>query len=257
VPFATPARTTPASTPPTGAAWTPELQPDPVAPDAPPPAGGEPRRRRLLIGGIAGAVVVIGIIVAVVASRGGGGAAALPTPTASTVVLPVPTPTIAPVARTASTAFTKVLPMTLLQYVLATSAPETSWVGAGAVEAYSETYSNGGSGKLIVLAGQWETAAAADAYAKQLVTAVPSPTTATTAPRPTRSAAASASASAAASAMPPETGNVTAAGQTVGTYAIRDAGDGTGIAIWTNGSSVFRAAAPVAEIHNVYAAYPL
>jgi hypothetical protein len=258
VPYATSAGTPPASTPPAslpaaGAGWLSGLASDPAAPGVPESAGGERRRKRLLIGGIVGAVVVVGIVVAVLATRGGAGPT-LSAPSPSTIVLSVPTPTIAPVARTASTAFAKALPSALLQYALAASVAEPSWVSAGAIEAYSETYSDGGAGKIAVLAGQWETPAAADAYAKSLVAAIPAPTAA---PGATGSATASAGSTASASAMAPETGNVTAGGQTVGTYTIRDAGDGTGVAIWTNGASVFRATAPAAETHNVYAAYPL
>lgn len=212
------------------------------------------RRTMLLIGGIAAAVVVIGGIVAIVASQGGDDAVVLPTPTASTVLLPVPTATVAPVPRAATTAFAAALPTTVLQYALATSAPEPTWVGAGAIEAYSESYSDGGTAKVVVVAGQWETPEAAAAYAQQLVAAIPAMATA---PAATPSSTASASASAAAPAGFPASGDVTAAGQKVGTFSLVDAGDGTGIAVWTNGSSVFRATAPIADLRNVYAAYPL
>jgi hypothetical protein len=46
-------------------------------------------------------------------------------------------------------------------------------------------------------------------------------------------------------------------GKKAGTYTIVDAGDGTGVAVWTNGTTVFRATAPVADVANVYAAFPL
>jgi hypothetical protein len=242
-----------AGAPQTGSHRLPDSRSEAEAPEVPATVDAERRRKRLLIGGIAGGVVVIVVIAAVLVSQRGD-QVALPAPSASTVLLPVPTPTLVPVARVAPTVFASVLPTTLLQYVLASSAPEASWVSAGAVEAYSEAYSDGGSGKVVVLAGQWETPAAADAAAKQLIAAVPSPTTA---PRASASSTATAGPSGSASVQPPETGNVTAAGQTVGTYLIRDVGDGTGVAVWTNGASVFRATAPIAEIHNVYAAYPL
>jgi hypothetical protein len=50
---------------------------------------------------------------------------------------------------------------------------------------------------------------------------------------------------------------VVVAGTTVGSYSIAAAGDGTGVAVWTNGSAVFRMVAPLADIANAYAAYPL
>jgi hypothetical protein len=229
---------------------------EPDAPGVAEPAAPDDARRRklLLIGGIAAAVVVIGVVVAIVASQGGDDDAALPTPTASTILLPVPTPTIAPAPRTATTVFAAALPTTVLQYALATSAPEATWVGAGALEAYSETYSDGGTGQVVVVAGQWETPEAAAASAQQLVAAIPA---IATAPAATPSSSATAGATAAAPAGLPESGDVTVTGQKVGTYALVDAGDGTGIAVWTNGSSVFRVTAPVADIRNVYAAYPL
>lgn len=240
--------------PASGAHALPGTEPD--APGVAEPAAPDAARRRklLLIGGIAAAVVVIGVVVAIIASQGGDDDVALPTPTASTILLPVPTSTIAPVPRAATTAFASALPTTVLQYALATSAPEPTWVSAGAIEAYSEAYSDGGTAQVVVVAGQWETPEAAAAYAQQLVAAIPA---IPAAPVATPSSTASAGATAAAPTGFPESGDVTAAGQKVGTYALVDAGDGTGIAVWTNGSSVFRATAPIVDLRNVYAAYPL
>ena len=216
------------------------------------PGAAARRRRLLLIGLVAGAVVVIAVISAVVVSHSSKDVVALPSPTATTILLPVPTPTLAPVARANPTVFAAALPPALLQYALASSTPDPTWVTAGAIEAYSEAYSDGGTGKVVVLAGQWETAVAADAAAKQLLAAVPA-----AAPAPAGTASAGIASPSTAPTSLPESGNVTVAGQTVGTYSIRAAGDGTGIAIWTNGASVFQVTAPVADIHNVYAAYPL
>ena len=61
----------------------------------------------------------------------------------------------------------------MLQYALATSAPDAEWQAAGALEAYTETYTDGGSGTVTVRAGQWETPAEATAFAASLVAAVP------------------------------------------------------------------------------------
>ncbi|PVU83224.1 hypothetical protein DDP54_09730 [Cellulomonas sp. WB94] len=229
---------------------------EPAAPGVTEPAAPDDTRRRnmLIIGGIAAAVVIVGGIIAIIASQGGDDAAVLPTPTASTVLLPLPTATVAPVPRAATTAFASALPTTVLQYALATSAPEPTWVGAGAIEAYSESYSDGGTAQVVVLAGQWETPEAAAAYAQQLVAAIPA---AAAPPAATASSTASAEATGAAPAGFPATGDVTAAGQKVGTFSLVDAGDGTGVAVWTNGASVFRVTAPIADLRNVYAAYPL
>jgi hypothetical protein len=229
---------------------------EPAAPGVTEPAAPDDARRRkmLLIGGIVAAVVVIGGGVVAALRRDDRDDVALPTPTASTILLPLPTATIAPVPRAATTAFASALPTTVLQYALATSAPEPTWVGAGALEAYSETYSDGGTTQVVVVAGQWETPEAAAAYAQQLVAAIPA---VPAAPAATPSSVASAGATAAAPTGFPTSGDVTAAGQKVGTYTLVDAGDGTGIAVWTNGSSVFRATAPIVDLRNVYAAYPL
>ena len=40
-------------------------------------------------------------------------------------------------------------------------------------------------------------------------------------------------------------------------YSIADAGDGTGVAVWVNGTTVFQATAPVADIVDFYNAFPL
>jgi hypothetical protein len=179
-----------------------------------------------------------------VVSNGGDDTEAAPPAVASTVLLPSPTPTVAPVARPATTAFASALPTSVLQYALASSADDAEWLGAGAIEAYTETFTDGGSGTVTVRAGQWETPAEATAVAANLVAAFPA------APSP------------AASASPtgptlPQSGDVTAGGAVAGTYSIADAGDGTGVAVWTNGSTVFQVTAPVAQIEDVYKAFPL
>jgi hypothetical protein len=188
-------------------------------------------------------LVVAAVVVAIVTQRGDSSAEQTPGP-AATVVLPSPTPTVAPVARHATTAFAKALPTTVLQYALKTSVPNDDWVKAGAIEAYTETYTDGGAGTVTVLSGQFETADAATAFAKKLVAALPT-TTATAAPTASPTPAL------------PTSGDVLVGGKKAGTYTIVDAGDGTGVAVWTNGTTVFRAIAPVADVANVYAAFPL
>jgi len=192
-------------------------------------------------------VVAGGIIAVVVSSRD---TPAVPTPEASTVLLLSPVPTIAPVPRATETAFTALLPTSLLQYALATSVVDEEWVAADAIEAWSETYTDGASATLAVRAGQWETPEEATAIAATLVAALP-----TAAPAP--AATGTSTATAAPAPQLPQTGDVTAAGAVVGTFTIADAGDGTGVAVWTNGTSVFRLVAPVDDVLDAYAAYPL
>ncbi|MGY4644007.1 hypothetical protein [Cellulomonas sp. URHB0016] len=230
-----------------------------VSGDAPSASGGgevprgdaKPRPRWLLPAAIGVAVlVVIGVVGGILASRDTGGDDA-PPPVATTVLLPSPTPSVEPVARAATTAFAAALPTSVLQYALATSEPYPDWQAAGAIEAYTETYSDGGSGTVSVQVGQWESADEAAAYAATLVAALP---TAAAAPAPTGTASASAAASA---PSLPQSGDVTAGGQKAGTYTIVDAGDGTGVAVWTNGTVVIRVVAPVDEVVDVYSAFPL
>ncbi|KQY46120.1 hypothetical protein [Cellulomonas sp. Root137] len=207
------------------------------------PAGSG--RPRWLIPAIIGVVVLViaAIVVGILVSRDGDTDEAPPA-VATTILLPSPTPTLEPVARPATTAFAAALPTTVLQYALATSVADAEWQAAGAIEAYTETYSDGGSGTVTVRAGQWETPAEATAFAASLVAAVPA------APAPDPSASPT-------GPTLPQTGEVTAGGAAAGTYSIADAGDGTGIAVWTNGTTVFHATAPVAEIVDFYNAFPL
>lgn len=201
------------------------------------------QRPRWLIPAIVGAVVVV--IVAVVAivltGRGDGAPAATPT---TTVVVPSPTPTVEPAARTATTPFAAVLPTTVLQYALATSADDPEWVAAGALEAYTETFTDGGSGSLTVRAGQWESVDEANAQVAALIAALPA------AEAPTAEATEDADTPAL-----PASGDVQVGGTAVGTYTIVDAGDGTGIAVWNNATAVFQVTGPVADIADVFAAF--
>lgn len=192
-----------------------------------------------LIPAIVGAVVVvIAVVVAVVlGTRDGGTVAAAPT---STVVVPSPTPTVEPVARAATTPFAALLPTTVLQYALATSAEDPEWVTAGALEAYVETFTDGGSGTVTVRAGQWETAEAAAAQVASLVSALPA------APAATATAAPS---------TRPASGDVEAGGAVVGTYTIVDTGDGTGTAVWNNTTAVFQVTGPADDIADLFAAF--
>lgn len=214
----------------------------------PPHHGRDPHERpRWLVPALAsaGVVVVAGVVVAVLVLGPDDGTAPAPAVT-TTVVLPVPTPTVSPVAREATSAFATALPSAVLQFALESSAPDEDWMSAGALEAWSDAYTDGGSGRLTVQAGQWETPEEATAFAASLVGALPS------------AAPSGPPASPAAEAPElPASGDVMAGGAVVGTYTIVDAGDGTGIAVWSNGTAVFRLVAPVDEVVEAWAQYPL
>lgn len=205
---------------------------------------GEGRPAWVLPVALGAAVVVVAGIVAGVLLTRDGSAAPAPTPTTvvTTIVAPVPTPTVAPSERATTTAFTAALPPSVLQYAYASSQPATDWQAAGALEAWVDTYGDGGAGTLTVQAGQFATADEATAFAATLVAALPS-----AAPSPAATDAPAL----------PQTGQVVAGGTTVGGYTIVDGGDGTGIAVWSNGTAVFRLVAPLADVVNAYRAFPL
>ncbi|WP_029292192.1 hypothetical protein [Cellulomonas sp. HZM] len=205
-----------------------------------PTTADEPARTRpaWLWPAVAGAaVLVVALVVVLVATHGSDDAAAGPVVT-PTVVVPSPTPTVSPVARQDETAFTSALPTTVLQYALVSEKPQDGWIAAGALEAVTDTYGDGGSGQLVVDAGQWATAGAATSFAKSLLDDMQV--------QPTSPAAGL-----------PQTGDVMAGGQKVGTFAVVDSGDGQGTAVWTNGTSVFRIVGPVSDVLNAYKAFPL
>jgi hypothetical protein len=219
-----------------------------AAEDAPPARG---RRRVVIASVVAGVLVLGGGGAAYLLTRddGGGTVAARPD-----VVLPSPTATAAPVARAATTPFATALPVTVLQYALQTSAEDAGWLALNAVEAYTETYTDGAAGTVTVQAGQWETPAEAAAVLTSLAAALPAVPAAETAADPSADPAAT-SAAAAPSVL--ASGEVLVGGQPTGAVTVVDAGDGTGVAVWSNGTTVFRVTGPAADIANLYAAYPL
>ncbi len=212
-------------------------------------------------------VAVAGAVVALLVLRGGPDE---PAPVV-TVTAGVPTPTVTPAVRAASSTFAQALPATVLQYVLASSGPTDDWLSAGALEAWSDTYTDGGPQRMAVTAGQWATPDEAAGFAAALrLTAAAgeaaaaagtgSPGAGPTGGSGTGGTSSAPDAAASAGAWPadglPRSGDVVAGGQTVGTFTVVDGGDGTGSAVWTNGASAFRIVAPVAEILDLYAAYP-
>lgn len=197
-----------------------------------------------------GMVLVGGVVAAVLTQRDGGPATPqTPDVAVTTVVLPVPTPAVPPVAREATTAFASSLPDAVLQYALASSQADTEWQGAGAIEAWTDTLTDGSSGTVSVRAGQWETPEEAAAFAAQLAAALPA---GAPSPGPTEGTEGE-------DARPalPQSGEVLVGGAPVGTFTIADVGGGTGIAVWTNATAVFQLTAPVEDVVDLYDAYPL
>jgi len=224
--------------------------PEPSGSDdaTPPPAGGRPAW--LLPAAIgAGVLVVAAVVIGVLVNRGGDADADAPTPAASTVVAPLPTPAVQPAARTATTAFASALPTTVLQYALESSQDDAERLGAGALEAYSETFTDGDGGTVVVRAAQLETPQDATALLAAVTATLPAVSPDTGAPAST--------ASADVEVELPQSGEVTVDGAAVGTFSVVDAGDGTGVAVWQNGTAVFQLTAPLVDVVDVYRAYGL
>lgn len=240
---------------------------EPPALDVQPPAGERPTgaagaehpnpeharassRPRWLVPMVAAVVVLLAAVVVVAVLVNRGGAEPSVPPAASTVQLPSPTPTVEPVARDATTPFASALPTSVLQYALASSAANDSWLDAGAVEAYAETYTDGGSGSVEVLAGQFDTPEAAAQFGQGLVTAAGQDDSGDPLP-----SAAAGSDGTAPSLL--DSGDVLVQGASAGSYVVVDRGDGTGVAAWWNGTVVFQVTGPADDIADLYAAYPL
>ena len=211
------------------------------------------------------AAVVLGIVLA---NRGSDSASGEPV-VATTIRLPSPTPAIEPVAREATTPFASALPASVLQYALASSAADESWVSAGALEAYTESFTDGGSLTATVQSGQWATPDEARAYTEALVAELPTAEAAVEGPAeelgatPTADASSGVDATTRAGAPAsgrdalPQTGAVRVGDERVGTYTAVALGDGTGVVVWRNGTAVFRVQAPVDDVLDFYRAFPL
>lgn len=189
---------------------------------------GPHRRRNLIIAAVVAGVVIVGGAVA--ALTGAFDAAEpLPTPTASTITLASPTPTLAPIAREPISAFADALPSTVLDLALTAIAPQPTLVAANALEGYRLDYSDGGSVAVALDAGQWETPEEAVAAYAPLAAAAPVT----------------------------ETGSVDVGGAPVGSWTFAEAADGTGTMTWTNGTALFRATGPAETVRSFYEAFPL
>jgi hypothetical protein len=224
------------------------------------PAASRGRRRWVVVGAVVAAVLVLGGAgTAWFLTRDDGGTAAAP----PDVVLPSPTASVAPAARTATTAFASALPTTLLQYALASSADDEDWLAQNALEAYAETYTDGGAGTVTVQAGQWETPEEAAAVVAAVTATLPTAEASDAADAGDAADAATGAATDGASADAGDgpavllQGEVLVDGSPVGTVTVVDAGDGTGVAAWSNGTTAFVVRGPAADIRNLYAAYPL
>ncbi|MFF2621706.1 hypothetical protein [Oerskovia jenensis] len=163
-------------------------------------------------------------------------------PAEVTVTSAPPTPTIAPVERTAGTELAKALPASVLQFALRAEATTEAFADAGAVEGHELTYADSeGDGGLVVTvrAGQWGTDDEAGvAYDELLAAAVE------------------------AGGEPTSTGDVEVDGEVVGTFAITPVAPAEGAATsstatWRNGTVVLQATGPADEIEAFYTAFPL
>jgi len=202
----------------------------------------------------AAVLVVVGVVVGILVARGGDDGATA-TPAASTVLLPVPTPAVEPAERAAATAFASALPTTVLQFALESSQDDTEWIDAGALEAYTETFTDGDGGTLTVRAAQLETVEDATAFLQRTSEGLPVVAPDTGAPASTESADADGPGADAPDL--PASGEVLVGGEPVGTFTVVDAGDGTGVAVWQNGTAVFHLTAPLAHVLDAYLAYGL
>ncbi|MCL2467130.1 MAG: hypothetical protein FWF02_05530 [Micrococcales bacterium] len=146
-----------------------------------------------------------------------------------------PTPTIRPVDRPATTEFAARLPDEVLQYALASSTPSEDWMGAGALQAYDEEFTDGGSATFVLRAGQWSTPEAAEEALTQFTDGAMRPKDATM----------------------PASGPVTVGSSDVGRYVIADAGEGRAMLTWSNTTAVLQLIGPLAEVEAIYREFPV
>jgi hypothetical protein len=147
------------------------------------------------------------------------------------VQAPVPTSALTPVDRAATSAFAANLPGTVLQYALTSSQQDTEWSTVGALESYLDSYADEAGDQMTVHAGQWASADQARAQQESMAGALTGEVL--------------------------SSGPVTVDGQDTGAVTVVDLGDGNGAAVWSNGTGVFVLTAPVDDVTNAYAAYPV
>jgi len=147
------------------------------------------------------------------------------------VQAPVPTSALTPVDRAATSAFAANLPGTVLQYALTSSQQDTEWSTVGALESYLDSYADEAGDQMTVHSGQWASADQARAQQESMAGALTGEVL--------------------------SSGPVTVDGQDTGAVTVVDLGDGNGAAVWSNGTGVFVLTAPVDDVTNAYAAYPV
>lgn len=226
---------------------------------------------------LAAVLVVVGVVVAVllVVNRPEAPEAPEPAPEAETVTLPVPTPTIEPVALPeGASAFLQSMPQEVLAFALAEVAEEPGLLTEGAVEAYRLVYGDGAQ-QIVATAGQWRTPEAVAARFDEIVAAeseaagVPVEEAGATADDGTAEAGgegATEGATEGAESPDPdatpsvprlEQGAVQVDGEQVGRFLQLTRTDGTGSLWWTNGTALLRLDGPGTALRDVYAAFPL
>lgn len=192
------------------------------------------RRRRLVA--VVGVLVILLalVLVAGFAWPGFWRPEATPTPQpvpTVTVTAPVPTPTVKAMDRSGDeTAFQKALPSTVLQFALGSLAEAKEPKEQGALEAWNAEYSDGDSGEVVLVAGQWATS---------------------------DEAAGAAAAWTSAAGEAEREGDVKVGKKVVGQYAIVPAKGGKAVVVWQNGTAVMQATGPAGVMEDFYAAFPL
>ena len=214
---------------------------------------------------VIGVVVIGGVVTAIVLMTGKDEAEAPQTPAAVTVTLPVPTPTVEPVAREGGTAFQQALPSTVLAFALSEVVEHQPLLVGGAVEAWQATYTDGAQ-TVVLHAGQYRDAAAADAVFEQVLAQNPigadSGATETDpedaeATEDTEGTEGADDATDAPPTLEPEQGTVEVDGAQVGRFLFIPREDGTASLWWTNTTVLLQLEGPAAAVRDLYTAFPL
>ena len=212
-------------------------------------------RGRRVVGAIAALALVVAIVAAVVLA-GGGLRGSRPEP----VVLPTPTPTVEPVNRGTTTDFQRALPDAVLAFVVSDQVEDAGLLDAGAVEAYTLTYTDG-SRYVTLRTGQWPTVQAVTEAMTALVADVargqdpgPAQTGAPTPPAGADGTAATPSASR--GAVVARDAPVLVDGTEVGRVIIWGDPD-SALAVWHNGPTLFALTGPGDAVPALYDAFPM
>ena len=209
--------------------------------DAPTTAGRTATRRvPVWVFVVAGVVLVAlaGTAALLLSNRGG----EMPPAEAEVITLPVPTPTIEPMDREAGTAFYDALPSTVLDFVVSGSGDAGELAALGALESYRLEYTDG-TETVVLLAGQWATAAEAE-VARAASSQVPAP-------------ADDAAETSATDPLEADSGDVTVGGTVVGTYTMETTEGDDGVLTWSNDTVVLQLSGPAAGLRDLYAGFPL